>query len=74
MYKLVIKTKYNIINLLVEDLNAPEVKEILEQPYVIEFYVESVKDTLGDISEKETPSLKKILKEDKNENRRFKNF
>ncbi len=65
MYKLVIKTKYNIINLLVEDLNAPEVKEILEQPYVIEFYAEAIKDTLGDISEKETPSLKKILKEDK---------
>lgn len=69
MYRLIIKTKYNVINLTVEDINSPEVKEILEQPYVIEFYAEAIKDTIGGISEKEAPSLKKILKEDKNDNR-----
>lgn len=36
MYELEIKTKYNTINIVVEDLESEEVKEILKQPYVIE--------------------------------------
>ena len=66
MYKLIIKTKYNVINLVVEDVNSPEVKEILEQPYIIEFYMEKL-NTPGGIEEKYTPSYKKLLiKGDKN--------
>ena len=42
MYKLTIKTKYNIITLEVEDYNTPEVQEILEQPYVIEVEIEKI--------------------------------
>ena len=36
MYELEIKTKYNTINIIVEDLEDERVKEILNQPYVIE--------------------------------------
>lgn len=43
MYHLTIKTKYNIINLDVEDYTTPEVQEILEQPYIIETRMEKVK-------------------------------
>ena len=35
MYKLTITTKYNIIELNVEDYTTPEVQEILQQPYVV---------------------------------------
>lgn len=35
MYEIIIKTTYNTINLVVEDYNSPEVKEILEQPYIL---------------------------------------
>lgn len=36
MYELEIKTKYNTIHLIVEDLEDEKVQEILKQPYVIE--------------------------------------
>lgn len=41
MYKVRIKTKYNIIELIVDDVNSPEMKELLNQPYVIEVYIET---------------------------------
>ena len=41
MYKVRIKTKYNIIELIVDDVNSPEMKEILNQPYVVEVYIET---------------------------------
>lgn len=41
MYKVRIKTKYNVINLIVNDVNDPEVQEILDQPYVEEVYIET---------------------------------
>lgn len=43
MYKVMIKTKYNTINWVVEDYNAPEVQEVLNQPYVEEVKIEKVK-------------------------------
>lgn len=43
MYKITIKTKYNVINLEVEDYNTPEVQEILDQPYVEEVRIEQLK-------------------------------
>jgi hypothetical protein len=42
MYKITIKTKYNVINLEVEDYTTPEVQEILEQPYIIEVRIEKI--------------------------------
>ena len=36
MYELNIKTKYNEINIVVEDLESGEVKELLSQPYILE--------------------------------------
>ena len=41
MYKVRIKTLYNVINLEVEDPNSPEMQEIYDQPYVVEIYIES---------------------------------
>ena len=43
MYKVMIKTKYNTINWTVEDYNAPEVQEVLNQPYVEEVRIEQLK-------------------------------
>ena len=43
MYRVIIKTKYNTINLKVEDYNDPKVQEILEQPYIIEAKIEKIK-------------------------------
>ena len=42
MYKVKIKTKYNTIELQVENINTPELKEIFNQPYVEEVYIETM--------------------------------
>ena len=44
MYKVEIKTRYNVIHLEVEDLNDPEFVEICEQPYVQEVRAERIKE------------------------------
>jgi len=36
MFELEIKTKFNTINIVTGDLESEEVKEILEQPYILE--------------------------------------
>lgn len=41
MYKVRIKTKYNVIELEVEDIHTPEMDEIFNQPYVEEVYIET---------------------------------
>jgi len=46
MYELNIKTKYNEINIVVEDLESEEVKELLSQPYILEV---TPKIFIGDI-------------------------
>lgn len=43
MYRVIIKTKYNTIQLEVEDLQDPEFVEICEQPYVLEVKAEKIK-------------------------------
>ena len=35
MYRVTIKTKYNVITLEVEDVNEPNLQEVLEQPYIL---------------------------------------
>ena len=53
MYKIHIITKFNEIDLEVEELS-PKVWEIIEQPYVIEVYIEKQKEiTLFDDYEQE---------------------
>lgn len=42
MYLVKIKTKFNIIQLEVEDMNTPEMQEILNQPYIEEVYIQSM--------------------------------
>ena len=42
MYRLTIKTKYNVIVLEVENYNIPSVQEILEQPYIVEVQIENL--------------------------------
>lgn len=44
MYELIIVTKYNTINLVVEDYKTPEVKEILDQPYIISVEMHKIKN------------------------------
>lgn len=41
MYKVKIKTKYNVIELIVDNVNSPELKELFNQPYVEEVYIET---------------------------------
>ena len=43
MYKATIKTKYNVINMTIEDINSKEFLEICEQPYVLEVRAEKIK-------------------------------
>lgn len=52
MYLVKIKTKFNTISLEVDDYNAPEVQEILEQPYIEEVKIENLKDALIEEREK----------------------
>lgn len=46
MYKLIIRTKYNTIELETDDLQKPEIKEILSQPYIEEVKVEKVQERI----------------------------
>ena len=48
MYLVRIKTKFNTIQLIVDDVNSPEVKEIIEQPYVLEVYIETTEHYRND--------------------------
>lgn len=48
-YRVRIKTKYNEINLIVDDINSPEMKEILDQPYIEGVYI----DTMNHYKEEE---------------------
>lgn len=42
MYRITIKTKYNTIQLDVENYNIPQVQEILEQPYIVEVKIDNL--------------------------------
>lgn len=53
MFDIQIKTKFNVIQISVDDLEDPEVKEILEQPWVEEVKVENVQDK---------PKYKKLIR------------
>lgn len=44
MYKLIIRTKYNTIELEIDDLQKPEIQEILSQPYIEEVKVEKIQE------------------------------
>ena len=46
MYDLIIYTKHNTINLVIDDYNSPEVQEILEQPYIIGVEIHKIKNKI----------------------------
>lgn len=46
MYKLIIITKYNTIELETDDLQKPEIQEILSQPYIEEVKIEKVQERI----------------------------
>ena len=46
MYRITIKTKYNVIVLEKEDYNTPEMQEIFEQPYILEIKIDKMEDIL----------------------------
>lgn len=48
MYIVKIKTKFNTIELEVDDMNTPEIKEILNQPYIEEVYIQSMEQYTRD--------------------------
>lgn len=54
-YELYIKTKFNEIKLLIDDINDPDVKEILKQPWIEEVKLTQVKD-------KSKSDYKKLIK------------
>lgn len=53
MYDIQIKTKFNVVQISVDNLEDPEVKEILEQPWVEEIKVDNVQDK---------PKYKKLIR------------
>ena len=42
MYKVRIKTKYNTIEMEVEDINSPEMQELYDQPYIEGVYIDTM--------------------------------
>ena len=42
MYKVKIVTLYNTIELIVDDVNSPEMKELFNQPYVTAVYIDTM--------------------------------
>ena len=44
MYKLIIRTKYNTIELETDNLQKPEIQAILSQPYIKEVKIEKVQE------------------------------
>ena len=42
MYRITIKTEYNIMELVVEDYNIPSVHDLIEQPHIIEIKIENL--------------------------------
>lgn len=57
MYYFNIKTKYNTINLCVEDANDPQLLEILEQPYVLEVRMEERNETIERLKKERDAAL-----------------
>lgn len=43
-YELIITTKYNVITLYIDDYNSPEIKEILNQPYIVSVEMHKLKN------------------------------
>lgn len=46
MYKLIIRTKYNTIELETDDLQKPEIQEVLSQPYIEEVKIEKIQERI----------------------------
>ena len=44
MYYFEIKTQYNTLKLCVEDVNDPQLQEILEQPYILDVKMKTIED------------------------------
>ena len=48
MYLVKIKTKFNTIELEVDDMNSKEIQEILNQPYIENVYIQSMEQYTKD--------------------------
>ena len=44
MYYFEIKTQYNTLKLCVEEVNDPQLQEILEQPYILDVKMKTIED------------------------------
>lgn len=57
MYYFDIKTKYNTLKLCVEDVNDPQLLEILEQPYVLEVRMEERNEAIEQLKKERDEAL-----------------
>ena len=61
MYLVKIKTKYNLIELIVDDVNSPEMKEILNQDYIEEVYIETTQHYKQELIEEKKRLLNHVV-------------
>lgn len=61
MYNATIKTKYNTINMKVEDINSQEFQEICEQPYIIEVRIEHIKSEIERLTKERDEALRHVV-------------
>ena len=61
MYKVRIKTKYNMIELIVDNVNSPELKEIFNQPYIEEVYIETTEHYKEKLIEERDKALSHVV-------------
>lgn len=66
MYIVRIKTKYNLITLKVEDTTSEEFKELVNQPYVEEVYIETIEHFKNGLIEERNNLLNHIVGMDYN--------
>lgn len=58
MYKIIIETKYNIINLITNDIE--EYKEVFEQPYILDVKIKELK-TLEELVAERDAALRHVV-------------
>lgn len=60
MYKVRIKTKFNLIEMVVEDVNSPEMKELYDQPYVEEVYIDTMEHYKQELIKERDEALRHV--------------
>ena len=61
MYKVIIKTKFNTIEKVVEDINTPEMKELYNQPYIEGIYIDTIEHYRDRLIEERNNALRHVV-------------